>query len=37
LKAWQREGFLLHQELDDMEEMLQQLEELGIAVEKANN
>jgi hypothetical protein len=31
----QREGFLLNQELDDIEEMLQQLEEQGTALEKA--
>jgi hypothetical protein len=33
----QREGFLLNQEFDDMEEMLQRPEEQGIALEKANN
>jgi exonuclease VII small subunit len=33
----QREGFLLNQELDDMEDMIQRLEEQGIALEKANN
>jgi hypothetical protein len=33
----QREGFLLNQELDDMKDMIQRLEEQGIALEKANN
>ena len=35
LKAWQREGFLLSQELEDMEGMLQGLEEQGISLERA--
>jgi exonuclease VII small subunit len=33
----QREGFLLNQELDDMEDMIHRLEEQGIALEEANN
>ena len=37
LKAWQRDGFLLSQEVQDIEELLQWLEEQGISNEKAKN
>lgn len=31
LKAWEREGFILNQEVEDMEQMLQGLEERDIS------
>lgn len=37
MKAWQRDGFLLSQEVDDMENMLQRLEEQGRSLERTSN
>ena len=34
LKAWQREGFLLSQDVEDMERMLGDLEDQGMSLEK---
>jgi hypothetical protein len=37
MKAWQREGFLLSQEVEDMEHMLFDLEEQEISLERASD
>ena len=37
LKAWERDGFLLSQDVADIETALQGLEEQGISLEKAKN
>jgi len=37
LKAWQKEGFLLSKEVEEMEEMLKGLEERGMSLEKAKS